>query len=75
MEVAQARSHRTTTIAQRMVRCVFCRDPIPFQEAIRSRGVCRLCIEEIAELGWRTVYDRDGNVGEIPANLKAAYNL
>ncbi len=74
MEV-QAQSHRTTTIAERMVRCAFCRDPIPLQAAILSRGVCRLCLDEIAELGWRTVYDRERNIGEIPANLKAAYNL
>lgn len=72
---AVAPARRTTTIAERMVRCVFCRDPIPLQIAIRSRGVCQLCIAEIAELSWRTVYDRDRNFGAIPSNLKAAYNL
>jgi hypothetical protein len=71
----QARKSRTTTIAQRTVRCAFCRDPIPFQVAIKTRGVCKLCLAEIAELGWHTVYDRDGNIGAIPQNLRAAYGL
>ncbi len=72
---AHSRVSRTTTIAQRYVRCVFCRDPIPLTAAIKTRGVCNLCVREIAELGWRTVYDRDGKIGDIPANLKSAYNL
>jgi len=66
---------KTTTIAQRTVKCVFCRDRIPLTDAMKSRGVCGLCLVEIAELGWRTVYDRDLNVGEIPNNLRSAYNL
>jgi hypothetical protein len=74
MEV-QARRSRTTTIAERTVRCAFCRDQIPFQVAIKTRGVCPLCLAEIAELSWRTVYDRDGNFGAIPQNLRAAYGL
>jgi hypothetical protein len=40
-----------------------------------SAGVCRLCVSEIEEFGWRTVYDRDQDVGQIPANLRAAYKL
>lgn len=71
----QLRTIRTTTIAERSVKCVFCRDPIPLTEALKSRGVCAMCQVEIAELGWKTVYDRDLNIGEIPANLRAAYNL
>ncbi len=71
----QTRTARTTTVAQRTVKCVFCRDTIPFSVAIKTRGVCRLCIAEIEELGWRTVYDRDRNLGVIPANLKSAYSL
>ncbi len=71
----QLRATKTTTISQRNVKCVFCRDPIPLAEAMKSRGVCRLCQVEIAELGWRTVYDRDLNIGEIPSNLRSAYNL
>ena len=76
MEVqVQARRSRTTTIAQRMVECAFCREPIPLQVAIKTRGVCRLCLDEIAELSWRTVYDRERNFGEIPQNLRLAYGL
>jgi hypothetical protein len=71
----EGRVSRTTTIAERSVRCVFCRDPIPLTQALKSRGVCAQCQEEIAELGWRTIYDRDLNVGEIPVNLRTAYNL
>ena len=71
----QARTTRTTTIAQRTVKCAFCHDTIPFTVAIKSKGVCRICIAEIAELGWRVVYDREQNLGEIPANLRTAYNL
>jgi hypothetical protein len=71
----QLRTPRTTTIAERTVKCVFCRDLIPLTEALKSRGVCALCMVEIAELGWRTVYDRDLHIGEVPANLRASYNL
>jgi hypothetical protein len=71
----QLRMSKTTTIAERTVKCVFCRDPIPLTDALKSRGVCALCQVEIAELGWRIVYDRDLNIGEIPANLRTAYNL
>jgi hypothetical protein len=73
--VQQARTTRTTTIAQRTVRCAFCHDTIPFTLAIKTKGVCRLCMAEIAEFGWRVVYDREQQLGEIPANLKVAYNL
>ncbi len=69
------RTFRTTTIAQRTVKCAFCHDPIPLTVAIKTKGVCRLCMEEIAEFGWRVVYDRDQNLGEIPVNLKVAYGL
>lgn len=71
----QARIVRTTAVEQRYVKCVFCHDLIQLAEAMRSKGVCRLCKMEIAELAWRTVYDRDLNVGEIPANLRDAYKL
>ena len=66
---------RTTATSERWVKCVFCRDPILLADAMHSAGVCRLCASEIAEFGWRTVYDRDQNLGQIPANLRAAYNL
>jgi hypothetical protein len=61
--------------AGRMVKCVFCPDLIPLALAMQTRGVCRLCIAEIDELHWRVVYDREQQLGEIPANLKAAYRL
>ena len=57
------------------VKCAFCRDPMPLADAAQFGGVCRLCASEIAELGWRTVYDREQNIGQIPANLRAAYKL
>lgn len=69
------RTTRTTTIAQRTVRCAFCHDSIPFTVAIKTKGVCEICIAEIAEFGWRVVYDRDQKLGEIPANLRVQYNL
>ncbi len=59
----------------RMVKCAFCHDLMPPAEAVKGRGVCRLCRLEIAELSWRTVYDRDLRIGEIPVNLREAYRL
>ena len=64
-----------SAIAERSAKCAFCRDTILLADAMRSLGVCRLCSLEIAEFGWRTVYDRDLNIGEIPANLRIAYKL
>jgi hypothetical protein len=58
-----------------IVKCAFCRDSMPLADAAQFGGVCRLCASEIAELGWRTVYDREQNIGQIPANLRAAYKL
>lgn len=66
---------RSTATSDRSVKCVFCRDPILLADAMRTAGVCRLCASEIEEFGWRTVYDRDLSVGQIPANLRAAYKL
>ncbi len=62
-------------MAERSVKCVFCHEPMLLADAMRNRGVCRLCCLEIDELGWRTVYDRDHRVGQIPANLRTAYKL
>jgi hypothetical protein len=56
-------------------RCVFCREALPLGDPTRSSGVCKLCASEIEEFGWRTIYDRDRNVGQIPANLRVAYKL
>lgn len=61
--------------AEPMVKCAFCKDAMPRAEAVRSQSVCRLCASEIEEFGWRTVYDREQNLGQIPANLRAAYKL
>jgi len=58
-----------------VVKCVFCRDPIPFADVTKFDRVCKLCACEIEEFGWRTVYDRELNVGQIPTNLRAAYKL
>jgi hypothetical protein len=70
-----SRVGKSTATADRSVKCVFCRDPILLADAMRNAGVCRLCASEIEEFGWRTIYDRDQNVGQIPANLRAAYKL
>jgi hypothetical protein len=75
MELPLSKVVNTSTIAERSAKCVFCRDTIALADAMRSLGVCKLCSMEIAEFGWRTVYDRDLNVGEIPANLRLAYKL
>jgi hypothetical protein len=69
------RSAKSTAMAQRSVKCAFCREPIVLADAMRNRGVCRLCCLEIDELGWRTIYDRDHNLGQIPVNLRTAYKL
>jgi hypothetical protein len=69
------RVRKTSVTAERSVKCVFCREPICLADAMQSAGVCKLCVSEIAELGWRTVYDREQNIGQIPANLRASYKL
>ena len=69
------RVRKTTAASDRSVKCVFCRDPILLADAMVSAGVCRLCTSEITEFGWRTVYDRDQNIGQIPSNLRSAYKL
>ena len=68
-------SRKSPIATDRAVKCVFCRDRIPFSDPTRTSAVCKLCASEIEEFGWRTVYDRDLNVGQIPANLRAAYKI
>ncbi len=68
-------ARRTAVDAGRSVKCVFCRDAIPFTDPSQTTAVCRLCASEIEEFGWRTVYDRDQKIGQIPANLRTAYKL
>jgi hypothetical protein len=69
------RVRKTAATSDRSIKCVFCRDPILLGVAMLSAGVCKLCASEIAEFGWRTVYDRDQNIGQIPTNLRVAYKL
>ena len=74
MEI-QKRIAKVNLIADRTVKCVFCRQLMPLADAMKKRGVCLLCSFEIAELGWRTVYDRDLQLGQIPKNLRTSYKL
>ena len=75
MQVVGHSRKRSVPAADRAVKCVFCRDPIRFSDPTRASAVCKLCASEIEEFGWRTLYDRDLNVGQIPANLRAAYKI
>ena len=76
MENGSSRSKRKATAnPDRWGRCVFCKDRITLTDAMQNAGVCRLCASEIAEFGWRTIYDREQKVGEIPPNLRIAYKL
>lgn len=63
------------TIANRVVGCLWCHQPTTHAEVIRNHGLCRKCAEQIAEISWRLVYDRDLKIGSIPANLRVAYGL
>ena len=74
MEVAN-HDEASVVTAESVVKCAFCRDAIPRTETTRSQSVCRLCASELEEFGWRTVYDREQNLGQIPANLRVAYKL
>jgi hypothetical protein len=60
---------------EHLVGCVVCHRPIPLPEFGRTGGACATCAEEVAEIAWKTVYDRDRGIGEIPPNLRAAYKL
>jgi hypothetical protein len=64
-----------TVSTERTLKCAFCKDRIPEAERAQTGGVCKLCASELEEFGWRTVYDREQNLGQIPANLRAAYKL
>ncbi|MHB8381167.1 MAG: hypothetical protein ACYDC3_02335 [Candidatus Binataceae bacterium] len=61
--------------ADRMMKCLWCRGPVRNAVAAKHRGLCPLCVAEIAELNWRVVYDRERGIGSIPPNLRAAYSL
>lgn len=60
---------------ERVSKCLWCHAPVRLAIAAKHRGVCPLCIAEIAELRWRVVYDRDRGIGAIPRNLRASYKL
>ena len=64
-----------SSVASRIVTCLWCHEASPHAEVVRHRGLCRSCAVENGEIGWRLIYDRDLNFGAIPANLRAAYQL
>ena len=75
MEPVVNQVEKTITAPECAAKCAFCRDRIPPADAMQTAGVCKLCFSEIEEFGWRTVYDREQKVGQIPSNLRAAYKL
>lgn len=65
----------TLTASHRMVKCLWCREPVRLALAVKHQGICPQCLEETTTLAWRVIYDRDQKIGAIPENLRAAYNL
>ena len=61
--------------AGRSASCLWCHLQATYVEVVRNRGLCQACADDIGELGWRVVYDRDRKVGAIPRNLRIAYGL
>jgi hypothetical protein len=74
MERAALRPHDRSYL-RRTVRCLFCHEPVLLVFAAKHQGVCRRCLDEITQLGWRTIYDRESGLGAIPQNLRDAYHL
>ncbi len=66
---------RPAAPSPRLVRCLQCRLQVPMAESARYGGLCRICVEESAVIGWNVIYDREKGVGAIPLNLRAAYRL
>ena len=62
-------------VSNRVVGCLWCHQPSTHGEVIRNHGLCQPCVEQLAEISWRVVYDRDLNIGSIPRNLRVAYGL
>ena len=62
-------------VASRVVGCLWCRQPSSHAEVVRNRGLCASCVAECVGISWRVIYDRDRNIGSIPANLRVAYGL
>lgn len=51
-------------------RCVLCNKAVIVRSALAySRQVCPECAAQTPQ-AWRTVYDRDQGLGELPPNLK-----
>lgn len=63
------------TVANRIVNCLWCHQATFHAEVVRNHGLCRRCAQDNADIGWRTIYDRDLNIGSIPRNLRVAYGL
>jgi hypothetical protein len=61
--------------ARRSPHCLCCHAPLELFLSVRQGGLCARCRTDAAAAGWRIVYDRDGRIGAIPHNLRAAYNL
>lgn len=59
----------------RMTTCIWCHAPVLITAARRHEGICPLCVSENSEIAWRTVYDRERGVGQIPPNLRRDYQL
>jgi len=62
-------------VSNRVVRCLWCRQPSSHAEVIRNRGLCAACVDQSIAISWRTIYDRKRKLGSIPANLRVAYGL
>jgi hypothetical protein len=62
-------------VSNRVVGCLWCHQASTHSEVVRNHGLCQACAEEMADLAWRVVYDRDLKIGSIPANLRLAYRL
>ena len=64
-----------STVASRLVACLWCHESTTHADVTRNHGLCKSCVHDNVELSWRLVYDRDRNVGAIPVNLRDAYGL
>jgi len=64
-----------SAVSNRIVTCLWCHQTTIHAHIIRNHGLCQNCADDNGEISWRLVYDRDRNIGSIPANLRAAYGL
>ena len=63
------------SVSNRVVRCLWCHQPSPHADVIRNHGLCAGCADDYVAISWRVIYDRERNLGSIPANLRIAYRL